>query len=88
MKTLGRMREEYPDLYIEYEDEKTKEKGSVNIEADVGYSNKVIAQKLRIPNLRWYTNRQVQKEKVLRKARNMGVKVIEEEYWKAHYIKR
>lgn len=82
MKEHNRMNEDYPDLRIDYEDKGTGEKGFVNIEVDVGYSEKVIAQKLRIPNLRWYTNRRNQKEKVLKKARYMQVKIIDAEYWK------
>lgn len=82
MKEHNRMSKDYPDLRINYEDEKTGEKGFINIEVDVGYSEKVIAQKLRIPNLRWYTNRQSQKEKVLKKAKYMEVKIIDAEYWK------
>lgn len=82
MKEHNRMNEDYPDLRVEYEDKKTGEKGFVNIEVDVGYSEKVIEKKLKIPNLRWYTNRQRQKEKVLKKAKYMAVKIIDTEYWK------
>jgi predicted transcriptional regulator len=82
MKEHNRMNEDYPDLRIDYEDKETGEKGFVNIEVDVGYSEKVIAQKLRIPNLRWYTNHRNQREKVLKKARYMQVKIIDAEYWK------
>lgn len=82
MKANNRMNEDYPDLRIDYMNKETGEKGFVNIEVDVGYSENVISQKLRIPNLRWYTNRQSQKEKVLRKAKYMQVKIIDAEYWK------
>jgi len=82
VKNIGVTAGDYPDLHIEYKDEKTGEKGSMNIEVDVGYSEKVIAQKLKIPNLRWYTNSQRQKEKVLKKARYMKVKIIDEDYWR------
>jgi hypothetical protein len=82
MKKHNRMNEDYPDLRVDYEDKKTGEKGFVNIEVDVGYSEKVIVQKLRMPNLRWYTNRKNQKEKVLKKAKYMEVKIIDAEYWK------
>ena len=67
MKKNNHMSKDYPDLRVDYKDKKTGEKGFVNIEVDVGYSEKVIEQKLRMPNLRWYTNRKSQKEKVLKK---------------------
>jgi hypothetical protein len=87
MKRTGKMREQYSDLFVEFQNEVTGEKGTVNIEVDIGYSEKVIARKMKIPNLRWYTNKQIQKEKVLRKAKNMYVKIIHDDYWHSHSIK-
>lgn len=82
MKKNNTLAGEYPDVHVVYKDEKTGEQGFVNLEVDVGYSNKEIQQKLKIPNLRWYTNSEKQREKVLRKARYMNVKIISEEYWR------
>lgn len=83
MKNNNTMRKVYPDLQIEYVNEATKEKGLINIEVDIGYSEKVIAKKTAgIPFLRWYTTSENQKEKVLKKARNMYVKIIDDEYWR------
>ena len=82
MKNNGTLKGEYPDLHIIFKDEKTGTEGFINLEIDVGYSEKDIQRKLTIPNLRWYTPSEKQKEKVLKKARYMKVKIIEDEYWR------
>ena len=82
MKKNNTLAGEYPDVHVVYRHEKTGEQGFVNLEVDVGYSSKEIQQKLAISNLRWYTNSEKQKEKVLKKARYMDIKIIGEEYWR------
>lgn len=82
MKKNSTLSGEYPDIHITYKDEKTGEQGFVNVEVDVGYSSKEIQKKLMIPHLRWYTSSERQKEKVLKKARYMDVRIIGEEYWR------
>jgi hypothetical protein len=69
---------EFADLYIEYEDISTLERGYVNIEVDVGYTSDVIANKAeKIDNLVWYTNTPQQADKILNVAAKASVKVIE-----------
>jgi len=80
MISSSQMQGEYSDLYVEFEDEKTGEKGFVNIEADVGYSDAEINKKLLIKNLLWFTNSEKQRDKVLKKARYLYVKIIDDSY--------
>lgn len=82
MKKNNTLAGEYPDVHVVYRDEKTGGQGFINLEVDVGYNSKEIQQKLKIPNLRWYTNSEKQREKVLKKARYMDVRIIGEEYWR------
>lgn len=64
---LKDLRVELSDLEIEYMDVKTGEKGTLNIEVDLGYSEGVIKDKAQnISNLVWYTNSQPQMEKIQR----------------------
>lgn len=56
---------EISDLEIEYVDIMTGEKGMLNIEVDLGYSESVIASKgENIKNLVWYTNSSAQMYKI------------------------
>ena len=78
MKTLGKEREQYPDLYIEFVDEKTGEKDFRNIEIDICYDDLAIQSKLSINKLIWFTPSKKQKEKVLKKAKYMDVRIIDD----------
>lgn len=65
MKETGHQRTEYSDLYIEFEDVKTKEKGYINIEVDAGYKPNVIRSKAEnIDNLVWYTDTENQSKTI------------------------
>ncbi|WP_048042546.1 hypothetical protein, partial [Methanosarcina mazei] len=67
MSNLGHQRTEYSDLYIEFEDIKTDEKGYINIEVDCGYKPDVIRSKNEnIDNLVWYTDTQEQHKRIMR----------------------
>ncbi len=58
---------EISDLEIEYEDVKTGERGIVNIEVDLGYSESTIKSKAEnIKNLVWYSNSESQLRKIER----------------------
>lgn len=68
---------EFADLYIEYEDLKTKELGFSNVEVDVGYTKEIIKSKSqKIENLNWYTNSENQKKLIKSVTPKSTVKVI------------
>lgn len=74
MSTAGKQRIEYSDLYIEFEDIKTGEKGYVNIEMDCGYKPTVIKSKAEnIDHLVWYTDSQNQKSTIMRTLKDANV---------------
>ena len=65
MSNVGKQRVEYSDLYIEFLDSNTNEKGYINIEVDCGYKASVIKSKAEnIDNLIWYTDSEKQAEKI------------------------
>ncbi|MEM1724167.1 MAG: hypothetical protein QXW71_00100 [Thermoplasmata archaeon] len=78
MITFGKEREQYPDLYIEFADEKTGDKDFRNIEIDICYDDLTIKSKLSINKLIWFTASKRQKEKVLKKAKYMDVRIIDD----------
>jgi len=82
MKNKNAIAGEYPDLRVEYKDKKTGEHGFLNVEIDLGYSENEIGKKLGIQNLIWFTNSKRQRDKALKKARYLEVRIIDDRYWR------
>lgn len=77
MKNNHKMRKDYSDLYVEFEDKNNGDIGYLNIEVDVGYSPKVIAEKAsNIDNLVWYTNSSSQADRIKTYSNNSNIKII------------
>lgn len=68
---------EFSDLYIEFENVKTKEKGFINIEVDCGYKPNVVEGKAnKIENLVWYTDSQSQAKTISKYAKTKKIVVL------------
>jgi DNA-binding PadR family transcriptional regulator len=78
MKNNHKQRKDYADLYVEFIDNETGDIGYLNVEIDVGYSPKVIAEKASsIDNLVWYTNSNNQANRITKYSNNTNVKVLQ-----------
>lgn len=68
---------DFADLYIEFENADTLERGYVNIEVDVGYTKDVIKSKCdKIDNLVWYTDSSKQMQRIQSVSQTAMIKTI------------